>query len=75
MMSTTPDAAYEFDAPQFYDFQRASIGCSEASGWFDQQADKIGEHPQTGEWTADSAPVIQTVETDFQINPRSTVAF
>lgn len=39
---TTLDAAYEFDAPQFYDFRRTSVGTSEASLWFRERPNTPG---------------------------------
>ena len=33
------DAAYEFDAPRHYDFDRLSVGESRASAWFDLRQD------------------------------------
>lgn len=35
------DPAYEFDAPQFFDFRRTSLGNSEASKWFEQGASRV----------------------------------
>eukprot|EP00798_Chlamydomonas_sp_ICE-L_P009139 gene9139-16262_t len=55
------DTKYEFDAPQFYNFNRTSLGNSQASLWFDQQEDAGLLRSPLAEVTSN---VLQTVETE-----------